>query len=469
MPAKLTNAQFLERANSVHGGKYEYPEFYVRANIKMTIVCPEHGPFKQMPRSHLLGQGCRLCAFDKNAASRRSSLDEFIGKASLIHGDRYEYPDPYEKSDIKIRIICHLHGPFYQTPNSHLSGSGCPICGNVEIGNNQRLSFDEFKARAIDLHGDKYDYPDQEYIDTKTHIKIICRIHGIFEQSPNNHLQGKGCRFCRDQNMSLDRRDSVDEFIDKAKLIHPNNEYDYSLVVYTNNMTKVQIICNDCSNIFEQAPANHLSGNGCSYCFGASAWTSEIFANKGREVHGDKYDYSLVDYVSSQTKVNIICNECKGIFEQTPAAHINRCQGCFDCAVIRNANKLRKTLGQFIDEATAIFGNRYSYDKVDYINTATNVIISCNKCGAEFLQTPCSHLIGSGCPKCPVIVSKSESEWLDYIGIPEKFRQKPLKIKRTRPYIVDAYVPETNTIYEFYDLFAKNTTSLVLVDELASS
>ena len=111
-------------------------------------------------------------------------------------------------------------------------------------------------------------------------------------------------------------------FFEKAKNKY-NEQYDYSLVEYINNRTKVKIKCNSCGNIFEMQPANHLKGQGClEYCPTAKK-TTEQFIEEAKLIHEDKYDYSLVNYINNYTKVKIKCNNCGFIFEQKPNDHLN--------------------------------------------------------------------------------------------------------------------------------------------------
>jgi len=190
----------------------------------------------------------------------------------------------------------------------------------------------------------------------------------------------------------MPRRLTTEEFIKKAKLIH-NDEYNYSLVEYKNSKTKVKIIHNICKRVFEQKPSNHLDGCGCIYCYGTPKKTTEQFIKDAKKIHGNKFDYSLVDYVDNKTKVKIICNNCKRIFEQTPNSHLNG-DGCSWCAT----NK-KLTREEFIKKSKIVYGDRYDYNLVNYVNSITNVKIRCKKHGI-FEQTPENHMNGHGCKEC---------------------------------------------------------------------
>jgi len=244
---------------------------------------------------------------------------------------------------------------------------------------------------------------------------------------------------------------TLKEFIENANIIH-NKKYDYSKALYINNFTKIQILCNFCNCIFFQKPNNHLNGQGCPNCFGKIRKTTDEFIKKAINIHKDKYDYSLVNYINNSTKVKIICRKCLNIFEQVPSSHINNKFGCNKCAR-KNQGKLKtKSERLFIEEAIKIHNNKYIYDKVKYLGTNKKIIIICTLCKIEFLQTPANHLTGRGCYKCATKISKCEIQWLNFLNIPFTWRQKKIKLY-DKTYIVDAYDPTTNTIYEFYGDF----------------
>ena len=197
---------------------------------------------------------------------------------------------------------------------------------------------------------------------------------------------------------------NTQEFIRKAREIH-GDKYDYSKVEYINNRTKVCIIC-PVHGEFWQIPYTHIKGFGCSRCGGTGKLSLKEFIEKAREIHGDKYDYSKVEYKGMHTKVCIICPE-HGEFWQKPCNHINKC-GCPKCGFEKVWNtRGRVTTEEFIRKAREIHGDKYDYSKTNYINERTPVCIICNKkykktnqIHGEFWQRPNAHLKGNGCPKC---------------------------------------------------------------------
>ena len=124
MSKKLTLQEFISKAKNIHGDIYDYSLVeYVNSHIKIKIICPKHGVWEQKPNNHLCGKGCCVCGY----AFQNKNI--FISKAKNIHSDIYDYSlVEYVSSNKKIEIICVKHGKFYQTPNNHLRGQGCPKC-----------------------------------------------------------------------------------------------------------------------------------------------------------------------------------------------------------------------------------------------------------------------------------------------------------------------------------------------------
>jgi hypothetical protein len=229
------------------------------------------------------------------------------------------------------------------------------------------------------------------------------------------------------------------KFIEEASKIH-GDRYNYSKTNYINYHKKVEIIC-PYHGIFSQLAQNHISGKGCKKCKGYLVFNTNDFIQKAKKIHGDKYDYSNSVYKSNRNKVEIMC-KIHGKFDQLANSHLKG-RGCSKCGKI-NSQILQKrnTLNDFIQKAKKIHKNLYDYSDVKYIQTHKKIIIKCKYHG-EFLQTPHNHIsLKQGCPICFHNISKSETQFLDYLNI----KDRNLYIK---PYRVDGYNKETNTIYEF--------------------
>ena len=190
---RLTTEEFVEKARKVHGDKYDYSNVnYINAHTQISIICPEHGEFKQEPRAHTLQkQGCPKCC-------NMFGLDrDAINDLKKVHGDKYDYSKTiYKGAKERITIICKKHGEFEQRFDAHLQGQGCPFCKAEKIGNLRTLTTEEFVEKAKEIHGNKYDYSSVDYVDAHSEVKIICNKHGVFSQTPNGHLKGCGCPMC---------------------------------------------------------------------------------------------------------------------------------------------------------------------------------------------------------------------------------------------------------------------------------
>jgi very-short-patch-repair endonuclease len=325
-------AGFIIKAKEKHGIKYDYSQvIYKKSDSKIQILCPEHGIFEQIPNSHLSGKGCTKCGLEKLSVENSLNFDEFINKAKKIHENKYDYSQAsFQGSKVKIKIACQKHGIFEQVAGDHLSGHGCPKCAR-ELETYNQMTTETFIEKARKVHGAKYDYSLVEYKKSRFKVKIICPKHGVFEQIPNNHLRGMECIKCgliKVQEFAESRKLSTQEFIDKAVQVH-GNRFDYSKTEYSSCSTEVKIVCPKHGE-FSQIPSVHLAGKGCRECSDEKHRSNQQeFLDKVRKVHGDRYDYSLVDYVTTREKVKIKCPK-HGIFEQTPANHLKG-QGCPVC------------------------------------------------------------------------------------------------------------------------------------------
>lgn len=199
--SKLTKDEYLFAVSNKFNNKFTYDlSNYKNLASKITVTCPIHGNFLQNAYSHLNSKyGCKECSYKTQSHNNLSNTNLFIEKAKKIHGDKYDYSvTEYKNVGEKIRIKCPIHGIFKQTPYNHLSGCGCPECGKQKTIHDNKLTNEEFVSRAIKIHNGKYQYEDI-YVSYKEKIRIKCPIHGVFEQTPDDHLQGKGCYKCAKQ------------------------------------------------------------------------------------------------------------------------------------------------------------------------------------------------------------------------------------------------------------------------------
>ena len=334
MSKRLTNEEFLKRVRAVHGEKYDFSKIdYKGCKTKVCVICPEHGEYLVFPSVLLCGGECNKCAYEKKTQKNTLSTDEFIKRASSIHGGKYDYTKSnYISARIKVCITCPEHGEFWQNPFDHLSGKGCYKCAKKRRDASKKTlkTTEEFINECVDKYGDIYDYSKVKYINAHTKVCII------------------------------DKQSTNEIYITPTKLLTygvPNRKY---------------------------------------------ACTKDEFIEKAKKVHGEKYDYSKVEYVNTKTKVCIICPK-HGEFWQTPSNHLKF--GCNECGFDTSSSKSKLSNDEFIEKAKAVHGDRYDYSKVKYINNHEKVCIVCPKHG-EFWQAPSKHLSGQGCPIC-------KNSWLE--------------------------------------------------------
>lgn len=210
---------------------------------------------------------------------------EFLERAKAIHGEKYSYKKSiYINAKTKLIITCPKHGDFEQTPDNHIyTKKGCMMCAGLK-----KYTSDEIVEKFKRVHAEKYDYSLVDYRGMFKKIKIICKIHGVFEQTPKNHVEGKGCGKCHGRHQTTD--DVIKKFISRHKGL-----YNYSKVVYKNMKTKIIITCGKHGD-FSQTPDTHLRGCGCPKCK----------TSKGESIIREILNDNKIDFIPQK-----MFNECR--------------------------------------------------------------------------------------------------------------------------------------------------------------
>ena len=234
----------------------------------------------------------------------------------------------------------------------------------------RRLTTNEIIEQFKKVHGDKYDYSLVEYKTSQENVKIICPIHGVFEQTPLDHKHGNNCPRCAHRSYKY----TTEEWINKAKQVH-GDKYDYSKVEYVNNKTKVCIICPEHGE-FWQLPCHHLKGSGCSKCSGLHHYTNEEFIEKANIANNYLYDYSETNYINNSKKVKVICKK-HGPFYVTSGHHLQGV-GCPLC----NSSKLEENVDYLLKEKNINFIREKKFKwlgqkRLDFFLPEYNIAIEC--------------------------------------------------------------------------------------------
>jgi hypothetical protein len=238
--------------------------------------------------------------------------DSWIEKAKQIHNDRYDYSKVVYTGALQtVIVICKIHGDFKQRASTHLSKSGCPTCSYEKSSKDQLKTLENFINDAKKKHNDIYSYDKVIYKGSSAKIIIECRLHGMFMQSPNNHLAGTGCKKCK----YLVRTKTQDNFITDAVAVH-GARYDYSKVIYKNGSTEVEIVCL-LHGSFMQKPYKHLQKHGCKSCSNMHSrisieWLD--FIASGNDIH-IQHALNGGEYTIGKYKIDGFCEATNTCYE----------------------------------------------------------------------------------------------------------------------------------------------------------
>lgn len=308
----------------------------------------------------------------------------------------------------------------------------------------RRLTTKEFIEKVKLKWNDKYDYSRVVYENDITPVIIICHIHGLFYQTPNVHYRS-GCPSCGVERGSNNRKNNLDLVIDRFIKKH-GDKYDYSSVIYNKMIDKVKIKCRLHDTYFLQSPEKHLTSKngGCPKCvsIGKGIMSNDIFIEKSKNIHGDKYDYSKVNYIRSNKNITLVC-KIHGDFELTPNSNL-RGVGCQKCS----GNYRYK-----IDELLEIYNGKYKdyvYDFSNYVNIKSKILVRCPI--HSYFETSAELLLkGYGCSACgkKSIGEDFISKYLNNNGI-EYLKQKSFDgcVYKNKMQF-DFYLPEFKTCIEY--------------------
>ena len=341
--------------------------------------------------------------------------NQFLRRAKQRHGQRYDYSlVEYTRLTDTITIVCPVHGPFYQTAGNHLR-AGCRVCGVKQAGQTlttrHKQSPDHVKRernkkaflkRAISVHGSTYDYSRVVYINTGSKIEVLCRKHGGFWVTPDNHLKA-GCPKCGTERRKLltenSKPDRLNAFIRRATLRH-GQQFGYTLVKYINAHTPITIVC-PVHGEFQQTPDSHLA-HGCKRCThrGSKAESrrtrrAQLVAETKETVfrkYGGTLDLSSLQPNNVLRTFSVRC-AVHGSFTTTKSRLILR--GCDSC---RNLGMQQRQYDSFIRKATQRHANKYDYSAITPDSFKRVFRAKCSKHGA--FEASRKAIENRRCPAC---------------------------------------------------------------------
>lgn len=334
-----TTEEFIELARKVYGDKFDYSLVNLEKNHKfLRLICNECGGVipTATPQDVLDGKVRHRCSM---------TTERFIREARKVHGDRYDYSETEViKGEKKVKIICRIHGPFWQAIYDHLNGRGCKRC-TLKY---PPKTTEQFIEEAEAVHGKgTYDYSLTKYKNNEEKLCVIChkigrdgKEHGKIWVVPKYHLAGRKCYKCaRDEKANKFIQICADEFVRKATELY-GDMYDYSQMKYVDMDTKTKFVCKK-HGIFWRTPRELLSGKKCQHCASRTI-TKEEFYEEAEKL-SDKYEIpqncfrgpfnhikigcpkhgsvettprDLVDYGCPLCRLEAMTDFCNGLFEE---------------------------------------------------------------------------------------------------------------------------------------------------------
>lgn len=416
---ELKDTELLD-IEKLHDNKFTIiDKKFVNLQQKVTVRCNKCGNCRNIKLSSLKYRGnCPTCSRNvlKNKVEQKIYDEYYLLCKEYCNKNDYTFVELFnERKDDEHRI---WYLKFIPNRKDRL-GEDYPMTTqtvlSIQNGHDPKYytsdklskTTEEWVESVKKVHPE-YDYSKVKYETCNKPVTIICKKHGEFNVLPKVFAKPDYCcGKCKNEKTKEKRKI---EYFKRAREIH-NNYYDYDESTYTSNHGKIRIICPEHGE-FWATMKNHLNGSKCPKCSNKNKGQSKRL-NKNevlerfRKIHGNKYDYSKVEYEGYEKKICIICNEkdkygfTHGEFWMTPHAHLDG-QQCPYCS----GHKGERDTEYFVKRAKVVHGNKYDYSNVKYVKNTENVCIICHEKDefgnehGEFWQTPKSHLKGFGCKKC---------------------------------------------------------------------
>lgn len=269
---------------------------------------------------------------------RRKTNEEYVNECKQLGID---LPiEEYKGTKTKIKHKCSKCGNvYYQRPNHHLNGQGCPICGKGV----QRKANDDYVKQCINKG---YDLPIEPYINSITPIKHKCKRGHIYKQTPGNHInKGQKCPYCVGN-----KRVTPQKHYQQCK----DKNLDFPIEPYVNARTKIKYKCKQ-GHIYEQTPYYHLNGGGCPYCYGNNKKTTKQYKDECIKLG---IDLPIEEYVNAKTPIKHKCREGH-IYKQTPDKHLQG-RGCPYCSQSYGEQHIQN----YLDKHNIVYESQKTFNKL---------------------------------------------------------------------------------------------------------
>jgi len=354
-----TIERFLIKANKIHNNKYKYDLTNFKGmQSNIIAICPIHGEFEINCHNHCrpdgnIRCGCKKCKNDLNRKYKENKFLEFC----YNNYPQFDYSKiNYINETTKVEIICKIHGSFFVTPYLFRQGVNCKFCKQ----RNWTYTINEFIECANKKHKNKYDYSLITDIKSIKHKqKIICPIHGIFEQSLFNHLQGQGCPYCNHKSKPWEENDVKNKIIEIY-----GDVFTFEKFKYINRNCNFILTCKkhgDFETNFTKLIDRQM---GCPNCRIEKHKNEKIkeFISECKKYYGNLYDYSKSKWYNDEENKRIIVT-CKehGDFYVNPKYHKIGKNVCPECSKTNKFHICEKILFNKLSEKFPLFEFKYNY------------------------------------------------------------------------------------------------------------
>lgn len=274
----------------------------------------------------------KMC--EKRKVHNKLNREQILQQFEEVHGDTFDYSKVvYVDVNTPVEVYCKKHDfTFFPTPKNHKNGSRCIYCGREAQIEKAKKGFDIFKKEMFEIYGDKYDFSDSNYVNVKTSLKAVCKIHREFEKAPYSLLNGSACDECAKNTKSNNK----DIFIEEATKVYGDKD-DYTSTEIVSAKDKITVRCTKHNHTFTKSIQTYLLGYGCPKCSAENyslirTKTTDKFIEESREIHEDRFDYTDTVYTLCTNKLKVMCKKHNHTFEILPDGHIKaQTGGCKHC------------------------------------------------------------------------------------------------------------------------------------------
>jgi hypothetical protein len=359
MSIAYTQEEFESEANKIYGDLYDYSyDNYIRMDMPYKILCKKHGFFVKKPRDIIhQKQGCIECVLDNIEETKRSKRINAVENKHQGKYTIYSFGEYVKSNSWRVTGCCREHGLYETTVHkiTKRADGGCPKCKSLSEGF-------KFIEKAKNIHGNKYDYKAEDYIDSREEMEIFCKNHKkVFRQRPSAHISGQGCPECGLESTIKNIMFSREDFIEKA-ISQYGDVYNYTDSMYNGMNSPITIRCPKHGNFTKNNANNFINGDGCPVCakdFIRRGHAAKFFDYFNNNENYSNLDFSKAIYVNNRTYIDIYCSDHEEWFKSTPNKISNGegSVGCKQCLKLKLSRWTIKSLKKIpnVDKTTGYF------------------------------------------------------------------------------------------------------------------